>query len=341
MIGFVRAVRRGLRSRQHAATDEPVFARQSNEFGRAVTLLRIFYGAGLYFAISNVRRWPALRADPDLDPLWPVRWIDASGTAVGVDLVCASYIVAAFLVAMFPGRRFARAGYAIAVVQFYAVLHSSVGILHAAHAWIWVSILLAFLPDVVTRGTSGSASQRMERQRLLVAVAAAQCLVLAFYSLSGFWKIAIGLEQLALGEANTFAPTAFARHLVGARPGTDVSPGLVKLFATAPWIGWLPFLGMLYLEVFAIVAAFRPRLHRPFGLALAGFHLGTSLTFGIWFAESTLLVIVLLVGSPFARSETSWRAIVADLPLVGTVSRIRRRATISAPAGPAPRMRTS
>jgi hypothetical protein len=77
------------------------------------------------------------------------------------------------------------------------------------------------------------------------------------------------------------------------------------------------WLAALYLEVFAIVAAFRPRLHLVWGAGLILFHVGVLLAMGILFLEPPLLLLLLFVLSPFARGEPNAEATLESLPWLG------------------------
>ena len=86
---------------------------------------------------------------------------------------------------------------------------------------------------------------------------------------------------------------------------------------TYPLVGWLLYLGAIYLQLFAVVAAFRPALHRVWGMVLIGFHLMSALTFAIGFPRNVLLLALFLVGSPFVEGKPSWRTVLTQLPVIG------------------------
>jgi hypothetical protein len=98
----------------------------------------------------------------------------------------------------------------------------------------------------------------------------------------------------------------------------------------------------MYLETFSVIAAFRPRLHRLWGLGLIAFHFGTQLVMGFTFAPNIVLVGLLLVCSPFAPDRVKVKETVLDLPILYFISRrvadVRRRRVRQPPTGidPAP-----
>ena len=83
-----------------------------------------------------------------------------------------------------------------------------------------------------------------------------------------------------------------------------------------PRLGWPLYPLAIYVEVFALLAVFRPRLHRPWGCGLIGLHVGNCCSMGIVFNVNVLLLGLFFVLSPFAPTRLDlwlWR----DLPMVG------------------------
>jgi hypothetical protein len=87
--------------------------------------------------------------------------------------------------------------------------------------------------------------------------------------------------------------------------------------------GWVLFVGTMYLEASSLLIACRPRLHRLWGLALIGFHLGTQVAMGFTFRANVILLGLLLVCSPGAPERVSVRDAVLDLPGVRFLARRR------------------
>jgi hypothetical protein len=76
--------------------------------------------------------------------------------------------------------------------------------------------------------------------------------------------------------------------------------------------------------------AFRPRLHRLWGVLLVGLHLATELAMRISFVPSAVVVAVLFVGSPIAPAAVRVNEALLDLPGVFAL----RRRLQPAPTGP-------
>lgn len=77
------------------------------------------------------------------------------------------------------------------------------------------------------------------------------------------------------------------------------------------------------LEATSLLVAFRPRLHRVWGVGLIVFHVGTQVAMGFTFRPSIILLGLLFVCSPAAPAGMSVSEVLLDLPGVRIVSRLR------------------
>ena len=135
--------------------------------------------------------------------------------------------------------------------------------------------------------------------------------------------------QIIHGQVHAFAPQALARHIAyRLLEGTAVADYMLGPFIIRhPCVGWPFYLAAIYLETFSLLVAFRPTLHRAWGVALILFHLGIYLTLTIMFSWEILLVGLLLVCSPFAPAKAGWGELAAQLPVWGDLTFGRRTAT--------------
>jgi hypothetical protein len=78
---------------------------------------------------------------------------------------------------------------------------------------------------------------------------------------------------------------------------------------------------MVYIQISSVWAVFRPRLLRPWGLALLLFHVGSFFVFTILFSPNVVLVGLLLLAAPQARAWDFGPRLWADLPLIGGLVR--------------------
>jgi hypothetical protein len=116
---------------------------------------------------------------------------------------------------------------------------------------------------------------------------------------------------------HSFAPSAFAMHIAAklAHSGTIGMAG--AFLAEHPALAWPAYVGVIYLECVSFVVAFRPELHRLWGVALIAFHIASFVTMDVLFSKNVLLLLLFGVASPFAPETASWPRVVRALPGVG------------------------
>lgn len=307
----LRYILRGPASEQRAFE----FKQLQRVYEQAYLLVQFYYLFLLYdFMNMSIILWRQKEVAATIEPLWPlfwVRWFDAKNVFSGV--MCLAFL-AGLLVLYFPGKRLARLLVFLAFLMLDALGNSFGKINHGQHALIAVAFVLIWLPQ-------GSPPLHkhsfLYRQRYLAVFWAAQLAVGLFYSMSGFWKIGIGLQQLWAGQINTFHPYALANLIAFRLLQTNQNSVLGWFIINHPLLGWPMHLGAVYLEFFAIVAIFRPQVQRIWGLGIMLFHIGTWLLMEIPFTGNMFLVGLFLILSPFAPIQTTWREFFYQLPVLG------------------------
>jgi hypothetical protein len=279
---------------------EPV-ARQRVSYERATVIVRAFYALSIFLVVSAINGWPAYARLAQARPLWPASWwFDWFSVRTSVDIIFVFYIAATVLVMLIPRVRIARLLAALALLQYMALVNGFDKVNHALHAWLFVSFILVLLP-------SGRWERRRvaDRQLFLGVLWVATLVVLLFYSLTGFWKIYTATKALADGGISGFNISGFS-YIVGARIiQTNQDTVLGHYFTYHELPGWFLYVGTMYLETFSIIAAFRPRLHRLWGVALIAFHFGTQLAMGFTFTPNIAVVGLLFLCSPVAPDRVS------------------------------------
>jgi hypothetical protein len=261
--------------------------------------------------ISYWSKWLAVR---ELSPLWPVLWVELTSIPAAVHLIMTFSLTAALLAAVFPEKRIVRTILFISLLEFTAFYNSFDRIYHTSHAWLAIAFLFIFLPDGKTKALERSFTHR---QLYLTAVWGALALVASFYSLAGFWKVIGVIDQLVKGEINALAPEALAYQIASRLLKTNSVSIAGAFFIDHPLIGWPLHVSAIYMECFALVAAFRPSLHRFWGLSLILLHLGSYLTMSIGFPRNCLVLFLFFVCSPFAPSNNTWSTMISDMPVLG------------------------
>ncbi|MEM6823325.1 MAG: hypothetical protein AAF558_15460, partial [Verrucomicrobiota bacterium] len=256
-----------------------------------------------------------------IEPLWPVSWL---GTGDPSDLliyaILYANLIATLLVLIAPEFRSLRIFLFVAFLEYIAFRNSFGKINHWGHLMLLISFVLIFLP----KGWSSLVGSRTVQIQTLSTIAACQAMILVTYTMSGLGKIIVGGIQMAQGKANSFSPDALARHISERLLETSETSYLGDWIINYPWMGWPMMFFAIYLQTVSIFILFRPALHRIWGVAHLLFHVGVFLTMTISFNESSFLVALFLIASPFTPTPLSFGSILRELPLFGNpLSRLR------------------
>lgn len=293
-----------------------VIADQRKAADRAFLLVRAFYAISVGFLVVDMNAWPGLADTTSVDPQWPARWLASDNPRTGIMVIFALYGFGAFGAAAFPRVRALRALYAVGLLQYMAIINGFGKINHNFHGWLFVAGLFVALP-----GRRSDPRSTAHRQITLSVFWSAQVVVLFFYALTGLWKVVYAVHALWSPRVSAFQLDGFSLLVAGRLLETDQQTLLGESLIGVPVLGWLLFNGTMYLEAAGLIAVFRPRLHRLWGLGLVTFHLGTQLAMGFSFPQNVALVGLLLVCSPFAPDDVSAAEVLGDLPGVRFVVR--------------------
>jgi hypothetical protein len=308
-LDIARLVRRHLWSAPDADPWRGLVA-QFGSYDRAVLLVRVFYASGVYLVVQSMSDWPALLNARAVAAPWPSAWIPDDSLPTVVPWILGGYAVAALVAAAVPQLRLARAFYFLMFLQYVSLISGFGGVSHFHHAWLWVSAIFVLLPNGGWKGST----RTEHRHYFLSTFWISQIVVMGFYALTGIWKIVFGIHGLLTDRMSTFELDGFAMVIMHQNVRSGEDPVLADFMVRNPTLAWALFLGTIYVETAALVVAFRPRLHRAWGILLIGFHLGTELAMGFTFLPNVLLVGLLLVCSPFAPADAPLREALLDLP---------------------------
>jgi hypothetical protein len=330
MKPWLRSIRRDLTGSPDERATLLTFRRQGCAVSNAATLVRVFYVAMFFILLQQYPSWSGwLRLVTSLHPLWPVWWIPRVGVTTGIAIVLFGSLLCCLCAAILPERRACRILAAGGMLEFAAFFNSFGAVGNGLHASVWVAAIFILLPD----GAPDSlASSRRRAQRYLRVFWAAQAAVLLFYTMSGSFKVAGIFLQMSRGQVHALMPEALSRHiaqrLLESMPAGPQFIG--PFFIDHPYAGWPMQLSALYLETFAFVVAFRPALHRVWGLGLIMMHLGIYFTMSIMFSWQCLLLGLLLVCSPLAPPRLRLAEAVRALPVFGDALRWSRKLRLRA-----------
>lgn len=303
---------------------------------RAQTLVRAFYAMLVYMVAQAVPDFAGLTRERDLLELWPVAWLEWLPPGRGAAIVCLAFFASALLAAISPGPRWIRVLLFVTLLQYVALRNSEGRVSHSLHLPLLTALVFVALPR---RWLAAEESDLETARRTALVLRAAQVIVLLTYTMSGLGKVGASVYELLSGQISSFHPTGLQR-IVAARlleTGSS-SPAADWLLAQPPWLVWPLLPGVIYAQVFAVVAAFRPSLHRPWGVILILFHLGNAFILTIHFPYSIFMLALLLLASPFAPLRFDVRQVLTDLPLLSAIQRVasRRMTSPTAPVTTAP-----
>jgi hypothetical protein len=193
---------------------------------------------------------------------------------------------------------------------------------------VLTAFALIFLPDIGRAAKKGTA--RAQRHAYLIVLWGAQAFALLTYSMAGLGKVVFLFYQATIGEVHALSPDALAIHIAEVIVLKNAPSLIGPWFIEHSYIGLPLMVGVVYLQFFSFWAAFRPAIHRAWGIGLIGFHIGTSTMMGILSVEHILFVGLFMFATTFASSR-QWTLdeMLLSLPVIGELSkRIRtRRAT--------------
>ena len=288
---------------------------------RAQILVRVFYAFVLYLAVGNMPEFASLAEPRELQLLWPVGWLGAVDPAAGLRFLLGFFLVASFAAALRPGSRLLRIAAFVGLLWFVALKNSEGKIGHSLHLPVLVALAFIVLP----RGWERPDASRLIRVSLLQVFAATQVLLLLTYTMSGLGKLGGGLYEWLSGQAHSFQIDGFARIVAERLLQTNSESVLGRWIIDHPWLGWPLLPGAIYLQLTAVIAAFRPSLHRVWASLLILFHVGNAFILTIYFPHSIFLLGLFFLASPFAPTGFDWRRVLEDLPILSMISRVKSR----------------
>jgi hypothetical protein len=304
---------RDMRTILKAAWPAPeVFAPEPVRVERVFVIAQVFYACLLFFACQGFVGSLNLAAANRMEPLWPLYWMRWSGQESGAIAAQLLYLCGPLLALWKPDSRVARVLAFVGCLTGMAFDNSFGKVNHHLHLWAMTAFLLVFLPsrrDALRVPAAGEAALRV--------FWGAQAAILLTYTMSGVAKLLGAAVQVLRGDASTlFSYDALARHTAERLLMTHETSLLGAWVINHPLWGAPAFWGAVYLEVFALAAAYRLSLHRLWALGLVLMHIGIFLTMNVTFSHSILLLGLMFAASPFATSP--FTALVSTAPVMST-----------------------
>lgn len=296
------------------------------EFTRAACgilwLARFYYLFTTYSILAHVNFERAIQGNPPTDPLWPVatlmrvagsEWLDSAA------LITVAGSAVALLATIFPHVMVCRLAVFIYLFVVIALSNSYGSVNHGNYFYLFVGFPLVFLPSGMHVRLG-----RMPRRNVMSCIMvfwSVQSTILLSYTLAGYWKVSVSGMEL-------FASDGMLRILLARLMNDTVQvPPLLPLIASQKYLAQWMLLVTVYTQVFAILAVFRPHLHRPFGVVLILSHIGSDLLMNVESFANIVFLGLFLVFSPLAPARLSPTGLLQSLPLFGFPFR-RRASTV-------------
>jgi len=280
----------------------------------------VFYVYPVYWFATHLAELRPLLDPRAADFRWPVAWLNLVDPGTFGPLVLAFGFGAALLGAFLPELRIVRGLVFVGLLEVLALKFSFGKIHHLMHGWLFASFLFVALP---ARAFHARSATRVERQSTLLLFSAAQFAVAMTYSLAGLGKLLGTAYQAVLGQVTPLHPSALSRHIADRILQTNADSLLGPWMIDHATLVWPLMLATLYLQLFAVWATLRPRLHRLWGIGLVGFHATSITTLTIDFNPNIMLLGVLFLASPFAPPGWRVRETLWALPGAGWFRRAR------------------
>lgn len=290
---------------------------------KAETIVRVYYAylmALAYVGIGAAATSMEMPVQPNLG-LALTAWIPHdSWRQIGAGLAL-FMLVASMLAAVIPRWRIPRILAIVSFLLLEAMRFDLDGkISHAALPLMWAGIAFCFLP-------SSRNDAKEHGRNYLASFFGAQVMVCLLYTCAGLSKV-VGIALDWNSGVTWLDPEALPLMLAANWAPPRFYPAWEFLILN-PWAAWLSNIGVLYLEIAAVLAVFRRRLHRPWAVGLLIMHAMVWLTMVIEFRQSAFTVGLILLASPFAPDKLELKETLLDLPLVRLVHQrleARRRA---------------
>lgn len=287
------------------------------DFEKARMIVPFFYYLLFFIAFSRLEglNHTIAQGAAGFVPRMPLFWAPHFEYGVAATVVFLGWAGTALLASVFPYIRAARILAFVGLFEYHAFLSSFGGPNHQWDHWLWISFILIFLPTL-------SREPSLDTRRTFSLVFwGAQAFLLLTYTMAGVGKLIYAVVQFSQGQAHAFSPDAGALYAATQLNLMHETVPLANIIISHPWLAWIPFLCLLELQTFALVAAFRPQLHRVWGVTLILFHLGTFLTMRAVFTAPSGLLLLFLLASPFAPEKQRLRDIMASIPVFGYIFR--------------------
>lgn len=293
----------------------PKYAQDNWSIILAQTIVRVFYFFLLYSSIILFQQWDfTIQAKSQISFIPTIAWINLVSFPVALVIIKILFILTALLASLFPQSRALRILAFISVLEFVSLYFSILKLDVDWYTMILAAFMFIFLPDGWGNPAKFSTAGK---QKFLLAFWGCQAIILLTYTMSGIGKLIGGFNQMMAGESFVFEPQAGALHVADRLIVTNSTSPIGPFVIDHYLLLWPLYLGTIYLLLFSFSVAFKPSLHRLWGLGIILFHIVNYLAINIGFNAHVFLLALLFLISPFSPAKMDLKTVLHDLPLLG------------------------
>ena len=306
-------IRKNLQGRVRVISTNPI-GNLTNRFLAAKSVVRVlfcFYFLlflnDLTFIVSVFGRDAALSPPPI------GFWLQVIGIDWSSVVIYTLYFISAITCIIWSHLRWARITLFLSFLSSNTLKFSLGTVAHDTNGWIWLAFALIFLPS-----KDEKISERTYKYHYLSICWFATAISLSIYTMSGIWKILMGLLYDGLVNGHTFfSSNAMSYHLARYIFRNGYNLPSAEIVISNSWLGWPMLTGAVYMQFFAFWVPFRPLIFLPWLLMLASFHSLNIVLMNLPFNKQGFLAVLVLGGMPFLVKAKNLNQMIITLPLFG------------------------
>ena len=277
-------------------------------------IIKFSYVFFLFLTFINVFNIRDIEAAERINPLWPITLFNGI-SSVYLALYFKISLLGSFVLLCFKNNsKFLRVFAFINFFLFVAFTNSFGKINHGLYLPLMYLFCISLMP---------SNRKEQYKEKTILMFATAQLFLLITYSLTGFWKVFWGIIEFFTGQVSLFSPLSMRNVII--LQNEIIEPTLLGDWLVEHYvIGWILYLGAVYIELFSVIIFFRANLHKVWGILLLLLHAGIALTLNVSMYGAIMCIGLLLLMSPF-NTKFSFKETILSLPIVNFMFRIVKR----------------
>lgn len=169
---------------------------------------------------------------------------------------------------------------------------------HLFQFWLWSSLGLALVPTLKKQEIE------FKIKNLELGIWAAGSIILCMYFLSGLWKLIGVFIQLLANEPHLLTRDGLTYHVYSEVLRANANPIAMNFLKSQSWINPILSLGVIFIQIGAILGVFNLKFWKPLGFFLLSFHFGTLLILDITYPTNFLLVGIVFLLNPLRVPHT-------------------------------------